>query len=538
MLFNSYTFFIFLSAVLIVFYNLPHRFRWIFMLAASYLYYMWWDPRYAILVFSTTVVVYVTALLMHGRPQRVKKLYVAASVSINIGILALIKYFNFINNSLKDLFDFFGAAYPVPAFNFLLPIGISFYTFQALSYTIDIYRGKREPERHFGIFALFVSFFPVLLSGPIERSTTLLPQLYREVEYDYDRFTDGLKLMAWGFFQKFVIADRLGLYISQILANPEAYSGLPVLLTIYLFPIQVFCDFSGYTDIAIGMGQTLGYKLTVNFRRPFKALTLSEMWRRWHISLISWFRDYLYIPMGGNRVSRWRYYFNIMTVFTVSGLWHGAAWTFVVWGSMNGVFIVISNITMKAREWLRESFFGGIPRVPASVYFLLAAIAAAGVFLPAAAGWRVGPGAMVGIAAFGFITLVLGLLKTRGDALDRSAVAMKRYLMMFGTFNLFAFSGIFFAARSVKDGWYMITHCAGTNITMINLALDPIQFTIMIALLVLLLVIHHIQETRGSIRELLRARPVWVRWSFYFLLCAGIVILGVRGNQQFIYFRF
>ena len=538
MLLNSYQYFIFFAVVVGAFYALPHRFRWLLLLAASYFYYMVWDPRYGILILTSTVVVYATALLMHERPLRQKKLWVAVSVVTNLGILAAFKYFNFINTNLKDLFAALGTDYTLPALKLLMPIGISFYTFQALSYTIDVYRGKRQPERHFGIFALFVSFFPVLLSGPIERSTTLLPQFYREVEYDYDRFTSGLKLMAWGFFQKLVIADHISLYVTPIHASPESFSGLPVLFAIYLFPIQVYCDFAGYTDLAIGAAQVLGYRLSPNFRRPFFSRSLAEMWRRWHMTLISWFRDYVYIPLGGNRVPKWRHYFNIMVVFTLSGLWHGAQWTFVLWGSLNGLIMVLSTITSKPRAWLQDAVFGGLGRVPAAAYFAIAVACAAGAFLPGLAGITVGQGAKVAAIAGGIAALALGSLRLNGDLYGRFLLSARKAWMIFVAFSLFAYSGIFFGARSVKDGWYLITHCIGGNFMRIFLIQDAVQFILIVLLVILLFVVNYIEETRGSIRDLIKARPAWVRWALYVCLCAGILMLGVRGSGQFIYFRF
>ena len=538
MLFNTYQFFLFLVVVIGLFFALPHRFRWILMLAASYFYYMYWDPRYAILIFTTTVVVYGTALLMDGRPERAKKLLVAVSVIINLSILATIKYFNFINDSLKDLFALFGASYTVPAMSILMPIGISFYTFQALSYTIDIYRGTRKPERHFGIFALYVSFFPVLLCGPIERSTTLLPQFYREMEFNYDRVTDGLKLVAWGYFQKLVIADRLSLFISQVQANPKAFSGLPVLAAIYLYPFQVLCDFSGYTDMAIGVALIMGYRLTENFRRPFLALSLADMWRRWHISLISWFRDYLYIPLGGNRVPRWRQYLNLMIIFTLSGLWHGAQWTFVLWGSLNGLFIIISRMTEKPRGWMREHIFRGIGGIPAAAYFIIAAALAAVVFAQPLAGVRTGMGARMAAGAGSLAMIVFGVVRTRGEVYGRFTAGLKQFWMMAATFHLFAYSGVFFGVKSVKDGWYMLSHAFAPSMNTDPLLDDTMQFLLMMAVVAVFMITQYIKEYRGSIRDLIRAKPAWVRLSLYCLLCFGILFFGVRGAAQFIYFRF
>lgn len=538
MLFNSYQYFIFFALVVGAFYAMPHRFRWMLLLGASYFYYMMWDPRYGLLILTSTAVVYVTALLMHGKPVGRKKLWVVVSMLVNFGILVAFKYFNFINDSLKDLFAALGADYSVPALSIVMPVGISFYTFMALSYTIDVYRGTRQPERHFGIFALFVSFFPVLLSGPIERSTTLLPQFYREVEYDYDRFTNGLKLMAWGFFQKLVIADHINLYVNQVYGRPEFFTGVPILMAIYLFAIQVFCDFSGYTDMAIGAAQVLGYRLMPNFRRPFFALTLAEMWRRWHMTLISWLRDYLYIPLGGNRVPKWRHYFNILVVFTLSGLWHGAQWTFVLWGSLNGLVMVLSTITRRPRAWMQNSIFGGLGRVPAAAYFAGAALLAAVAVLPGLAGIAAGSGVKTAAVAGGAAAFAFGVMKARGGVFGTFLHSTRKVWMMFVTFNLFAFCGVFFRARDVKQGWYMITHSIGGNVKAVFLAQDMVQFFLIIALVILLFVIHYIQETRGSIREIIKAQPAWLRWTLYVGLCTGILMLGVRGSGQFIYFRF
>jgi alginate O-acetyltransferase complex protein AlgI len=538
MLFNSYKFVIFFIVVIGAFFAMPQRFRWLFLLAASYFYYMCWDPKYALLILTTTIIVYGTALLMHNRSARVKQLCVAFSAVSNLGILFLFKYFNFFNNSMKELFGAIGFPYGVPALNLLLPIGISFYTFQALSYTIDVYRGTRQPERHFGIFALYVSFFPVLLSGPIERSTTLLPQFYEEKKFDYSRVSDGLKLMAWGFFQKFVIADRLGQYVNVVYSDPQSFHGLPLLLGTYLFVVQVYCDFSGYTDIAIGSAQVMGFKLMPNFRRPYFASSLGELWRRWHITLISWFRDYLYIPLGGNRVPTWRRYLNMIIVFSLSGLWHGAQWTFVIWGSMNGVMLIISRMTQRARDWLRDRAFGGVARIPAAAYFTLAAALVALALLGGTTGIIRGAAPRIAAGVICVPFLVLGVIRTR-DAVYASLVEyMKKLWMVFVTFHLFVLGAVFFRSKSVADAWYILTHFSGTNVGALKLNFDYIQMTMMLLLVAVLNVIHLIQERRGSIRDLIRKQPAWVRWVLYVCLCTGILMLGVRGSQQFIYFRF
>ncbi len=536
MLFNSWQFFVFFGVVVAVFFSMPQRYRWMLLLAASYFYYMFWNPKYALLIVTTTLVVYGTALMMHGKTARVKKLWLALSVMTNLSILFMFKYFNFFNSSMKGLFALLGVPYDVPALALLLPVGISFYTFQALGYTIDVYRGTREPERHLGYFALFVCFFPVILSGPIERSTTLLPQFFEKKEFDYQRITDGLKLMAWGFFQKLVIADRLGMYVGTVYNKPELHTGLPLLLGTYLFVIQVYCDFSGYTDLAIGTAQVMGYRLLPNFRRPYFASSLAELWRRWHITLISWFRDYLYIPLGGNRVPRWRFYLNMMIVFSLSGLWHGAQWTFVIWGSLNGVFLIISRMTHGPREWVRGKVFGALEGAPAALFFV-SALGAAALAVP---GGPVvaGAGARIGAGVLALLLGAIGVLRTRKAAYGRFISRARTFWMIAATFHLFVFGAVFFRARSVSDAWYILTHFTGTNVGRLTLHYDAIQFSLMLLLGVFLFAVHYVQETRGSIRDLIRTKPLAVRWTLYALLGGGILLLGVRGADQFIYFQF
>ena len=282
---------------------------------------MSWKAEYLILIIISTIIDYFAAIQMSKQTVSSKrKLYLLLSLFVNLGLLFGFKYFNFFSDSLCTIFDQFNIFYNVPTFKVLLPVGISFYTFQTLSYTIDVYRKKREPEKHLGIFALYVAFFPQLVAGPIERSTRLLPQLVEKYNFNYDRVTDGLKLMLWGFFKKVVIADRIAVIVNQVYSNPNEAAGIPLLIGTYLFAFQIYCDFSGYSDIAIGAAKVFGIDLMQNFRRPYFAKSIREFWQRWHISLSTWFRDYLYRPLGGNHTSRWRWYYNIMIVFLISGL--------------------------------------------------------------------------------------------------------------------------------------------------------------------------------------------------------------------------
>ncbi len=548
MLFNSPEFLLFFTVVLFSFFALPHRFRWIFLVIGSYFFYMCWEPIYALLILSTTVIVFVTGLLMHGKPRGLKKFYVALSLVLNLGILFVFKYFNFFNASMRELMDVAGLPYHVQDLKFLLPVGISFYTFQALSYTIDLYRGAREPEKHFGIFALYVSFFPQLVAGPIERSTRLLPQFYEKKEFNYKRVTDGLKLMAWGFFQKVVIADRLGLYVNEVFGNPAGYEGIPVVMATYFFSIQIYCDFSGYTDIAIGAAQVLGYRLMPNFRRPFFAENIGEFWNRWHMSLIMWFRDYVYIPMGGNRVSRLRHIFNILVVFTLSGLWHGAQWTFVIWGFLNGVFISIGRITLAFRDRARGLIYYAIDRIHYG-FFILAGIVSVGKGVYTVARMP-GINSIVWngfLILFGLMLLYFAYEKAMKVRYNRVIAMMKKLWAMFVTFNLFALGAIFFRARSLEDAWYLVAHIPGTNVH--EILLNPTgralpensifsidELLIMFLLVAILFVVHFIQR-KGSIREMINDKPLWFRWAFYHILVFSILI-GVYKTSQFIYFQF
>ncbi len=532
----SFEYLVFFVVVVAIYFALPHRVRWAYLLAASYFFYMWMDPKYAVFILTTTVIVYVTAIAMHGRTPRIKKMCVALSAASNLGILFVFKYYNFFNAGIKEMLSAAGLNYSVPALNLLLPVGISFYTFQALGYTIDVYRGTREPERHFGVFALFVSFFPVLLSGPIERSTTLMPQLWKKVDFNYDRVTDGLKLMAWGFFQKLVIADRLAVYVNLVYNDPQKIHGLPLLLATYFFAVQIYCDFSGYTDIAIGTAQVMGYDLIPNFRRPFYAPSIAELWRRWHMSLISWLRDYLYIPLGGNRVHRWRLYFNIMIVFTMSGLWHGAQWTLVAWGALNGVLIVLGRVTLKLRDRIRGIIFGGAAKLPAPGYFIVAALfvlaaVAGGALLP-----RMNAGMRIAAGAAGMAFLALGLLKTRGAPFDRFLKTAMKLWMIFVTFQLFTLGAVFFRSRNMSDAWYILTHFPGTNLKDLKLIFSVSDFLLMAGVIVLLNVINLLQE-RGSVRQMLRKKPLALRWSLYYLLVMSIIGMMYK-TAQFIYFQF
>jgi alginate O-acetyltransferase complex protein AlgI len=346
MLFNSLHFLIFFPIVTVIYYLIPHRYRWVLLLAASYYFYMVWRPIYALLIVGSTLVDYITAIQMRKTERGgIRRLYLLSSLFANLGILFVFKYLGLFVDTLSA---FTSNNYDV--IYLILPLGISFYTFQTLSYTIDVYRKQREPEYHLGYFALYVTFFPQLVAGPIERSDRLIPQLRKEQPFDYGRTLEGLQRMVWGFFKKVVIADNLAVAVNHVYANVEEMSGLTLLIATGFFAYQIYCDFSGYSDIAIGSAKILGIDLMENFKRPYFSTSIKEFWSRWHISLSAWFRDYVYIPLGGSKKGSVRTYVNILIVFLISGLWHGATWMFVIWGAIHGLYQLYEKATYRIRD--------------------------------------------------------------------------------------------------------------------------------------------------------------------------------------------
>jgi D-alanyl-lipoteichoic acid acyltransferase DltB (MBOAT superfamily) len=363
MLFNSLQFAFFFIGIVTLYFSIPHKYRWVLLLLGSYFFYMCWNWKYISLIIFSTVIDYYAGRRMAALPERQqRKKYLILSLLTNLGLLFTFKYFNFFVDSLNTTFLFFDFNFLIPSLEVLLPVGISFYTFQTLSYSIDVYRGKIEHEKHFGIFALYVSFFPQLVAGPIERASRLLPQFYQKNNFDQARVVSGLRLMLWGLFKKIVVANRLAIYVDAVYGNAELHSGLTLLVATYFFAFQIYCDFSGYSDIAIGAARVLGYDLMKNFNRPYFSKNINEFWSRWHISLSTWFRDYLYIPLGGNRKGVPRMFINILIVFLVSGMWHGANWTFLAWGALHGLFAMLSRLTLGARDRLVDAL-----KIPKSV---------------------------------------------------------------------------------------------------------------------------------------------------------------------------
>lgn len=349
MIFNSFTFLIFFIIVTAIYFWLPYKHRWKMLLAASYVFYMSWSAKYALLLLTSTAITFVSGVVMDRSP-RYKRAALVCSILLNIGILFIFKYANFTIDIFNGVLSWFGSSSELSYLDLLLPVGISFYIFQALSYSIDVYKGKIATEKNFFFYALFVSFFPQLVAGPIEKASHLLPQLKKSFDFNFDRARDGLQMIIWGMFKKIVIANRLAIYVDQVYNNVGSFGPIELMMASIMFAFQIYCDFSGYSDIAIGIARIMGYDLMRNFNRPYFARSIGDFWHRWHISLSTWFQQYLYIPLGGNRVKIPRHYFNLFVTFLVSGIWHGANWTFVVWGALHGAGLVVENAFNKLKH--------------------------------------------------------------------------------------------------------------------------------------------------------------------------------------------
>ena len=343
MLFNSLEYIVFFIAVFILYWLIPAKHKWLLLLISSYFFYMCWEPIYILLILLSTGIDYFLCLHLTGSEHKKnRKIGLYLSVISNLSILFLFKYFNFFQTELQHLLSYFDVNYSPSTSTLLLPLGISFYTFQTLSYSIDVYRKVITPEKHFGKFALYVSFFPQLIAGPIERAKDLIPQLQTKIrKFNTEDFKNGILLFVWGLFKKVVVADNCAILVERYFENSTNETGGTMLFATYLFAIQIYCDFSGYSDMAIGSARMLGIKLKTNFKTPYFSSSITKFWHRWHISFSQWIRDYIYIPLGGNRMSKYRVAFNLLITMTIGGLWHGASWNFVLWGIVNGVLLIL-----------------------------------------------------------------------------------------------------------------------------------------------------------------------------------------------------
>jgi|SRR3954471_4400224 alginate O-acetyltransferase complex protein AlgI len=481
MLFNSFPFLLFFLSVILLFFSLPFKYRKFLLLVASYFFYMLWKPSYGVLIAFSTVLSYFTAILIAKYPFEKRKRYIWLSLFVNLGVLFFFKYFNFFNENMRIAFTYFQLDYPIPDMvKVVLPVGISFYTFETISYVLDVYYDRREPEKDLSTYALYISFFPKLLAGPIERSMGLLPQLHAKTTIDYNRITEGLRRMLWGFFKKIVIADRLASLIDPVYTHPDHYSGLYVLSMCYLFAFQIYCDFSGYTDIAIGASKILGYDVVENFDRPYISKTVGEFWRRWHISLSCWLKDYLFTPIVFKRKNwgNWALVYATFITFILCGLWHGAKWTFVIFGLLQGIVISYELIFKKMRKKLSQQMNG-------KVY-----------------------NGMSWLLTFNFV--VFSFIFFRADSMHNAFEVINRITSMF---DVSSFRGIF------------------------PLAFHKFDFMIAVFSILIVEYIQFIQS-KGLTMEKWHKKPAYVRWTCYYLILITIITLGVFEESQFIYYQF
>jgi len=440
-------------------------------------------PVYILIMAFTIVVDYFAGLYIEEAEGKRRKTLLVLSLVANIGVLCVFKYFNFFNANLSVLLGQFNWENPVPYLTILLPIGLSFHTFQAMSYTIEVYRRNQKAERHLGIYALYVMFYPQLVAGPIERPQNLLYQFRTKFNFEYDRVVSGLKLMGWGLFKKVVIADRLAVVVDLVFENPEGYNALSLGIGVLFFTFQIFCDFSGYSDIAIGAARVMGFKLMKNFDSPYQSTSIKEFWARWHISLSTWFKDYLYISLGGNRVSVPRWYLNLFIVFLISGFWHGANWTFIIWGALHGTYLVFELILNRKITGTGLAFKRLRRFLSWMVTFVLVMLA-----------WVFFRADNVQIAFVILQKLTTGLPELLVEGIHGGSV--------------FQYLGV-----SKKE---LILSCG---------------------LIVFLEVVHFV-DRRLSLTVWLKGKPAAFRWGVYFALVFSIVFLGVFESRQFIYFQF
>lgn len=481
MLFNSIHFLIFFPIIVVLYFLISQKYRWILLLLSSYYFYMSWSPKYIFIIIISTLIDYFSSIQIYkAKSDKLKKTFLTLSLISNLGILFIFKYFNFFNENIIKFLEKVSIHLDPMTIKVLLPVGISFYTFQTLSYTIDVYKGKIKPQKHLGIFAVYVSFFPQLVAGPIERAKSLMPQFFEKHNFEYKRTVDGLKLMLWGYFKKVVIADRLAMIVDSIYNNPTNFSGLYFVVATLFFSFQIYCDFSGYSDIAIGSAKILGFDLMNNFNRPYFSRSISEFWRRWHISLSTWFKDYVYIPLGGNRVSLSRQSLNLFLVFSISGLWHGANWTFIIWGMLNGIYLILENILKP---------------------------------------------------------IIKSLFKFESLFFTKSIYLLEIIL----TFILINISWIFFRANSLTDALYILKNLfinlnQGFSVSKIS-NVDVVSLSIVMVSLVIMEMEHIIQEFFNE-NSLLNSKYIFLRWTVYIFIIFSILLFGAFDEMDFIYFQF
>lgn len=485
MLFNSVEFAFFFLIVTVLYFSLPHKFRWFLLLAASCYFYMAFVPVYILILGSTIIIDYLAGIYIERSEGAKRKFLLIVSLAANIGILVVFKYFNFLNANITQIYAYFKHPNPIPFLHMLLPIGLSFHTFQAMSYTIEVYRGNQAAEKHFGIYSLYVMFYPQLVAGPIERPQNMLHQFHEKHQFNYDDMAAGLRQMAWGLFKKAVIADRLGTLVNNVYASPENHTAMAMSTALVFFAFQIYCDFSGYSDIALGAARTMGFKLMTNFNHPFISTKVTEFWRRWHISLSTWLNDYLFTPIVIARRDWGKagIVFALFFTFFISGIWHGAGWTFIIYGILNGIAVIYEFLTNKTRKKLSK-------KIPAVLY---------------------------------------------------------RNVSIVLTFVYMCFTWVFFRSQHIHTAFYIIkTICAATgNIfrgsfaqwKMGAVGMNGSNLLLCFILIIGLLLIEKAQE-RFDIMKRFLASPAYIRWPLYLGFVLLIMAFGVFEKSQFIYFQF
>lgn len=479
MLFNSIEFALFFPLVCCLYFTAPLRLRVPLLLVASCVFYMAFIPAYILILALTVGVDYVAGIYIERTQGAKRGAWLIGSIVSTCAILFVFKYFNFFVGTFTSGAQLLGWNIPDAHWKIILPIGLSFHTFQSLSYVIEVYRGRQKAEYNLATYATYVMFFPQLVAGPIERPQNLLHQ-FREIHpFDYDRVTSGLKRMAWGFFKKLVVADRLALYVNDVYGSPQSHNGLQLTLGTIFFAYQIYCDFSGYSDIAIGTARILGFRLMENFNTPYHSLSVSEFWRRWHISLSSWFKDYVYVPLGGSRVTKSRWALNILVTFGLSGLWHGAKWTYVIWGLLNGFYLIIGQST----KAVRDRFFG-----------------------------------------------LFGLSETTRP---------RQAIMLVSTFSITCAAWVFFRARNLADVRYIFSHCfANWDFSAVKTQQFHLKHFPAALAAILLLEVIQLTRPRFSIPAFVSRMPGALRWATYAAFIFLVLLLGVFRSSEFIYFQF
>lgn len=511
MVFNSVKYVIFLPIVVLIYFLIPIRknkenknlYRNIFLLIASYYLYMCWIPQYAILLFFSTIITYMTSIILDRiENKKYKRIFLVASIIINLGILFIFKYYNFFIQNVNDILKNLGSTIKLPSSSLLLPVGISFYTFQTIAYTIDVYRKDIKEERSFINYALFVSFFPKLAQGPIEKANNLIPQFKEIHKFEYSSVVKGMRIILLGMFKKVVIADTVAIYVNAVFNNVNEYSGLTLLLAAFLFAIQIYCDFSGYSDIALGSSKLLGFKIMENFHAPYFSESIGEFWNRWHVSLNNWFKDYVYIPLGGSKKGFKRKLINLFIVFLLSGIWHGASWTYIIWGILNGIYRIGQEII---RKYIKP-------------------------------------------------------LEFNCDVLYK----VKKIIKIIITFSLICFSWIFFRANTINDAVYIIKYMFD-NISITNLiqsfssivnenlinisTMRHFYFRAIIIGIITLFIMDiircHKSNNAKTLEEIVLVKTnKFIRWIIYIVFVIVIIVMfliqnGVYGQTgEFIYFQF